>query len=339
MSALIFSFPNVLISGRVALKAKTRRDDASVHRIASEIETERLKLRAEIGVWRDDQALYMPDVLQHASEAQNPEEERLFLPSGVRRGLRKAAWFDALSTFERELRKGQADDALSNLRLALKYKDSLLKGRRRVAYGNKNSTRAAVLLRRVEDLVQHRANTYRRARDAMIALGLSTNDTSFPVLDPTDVVLKVVYGGKELGSGVYTGSWIWTDGPRGILSDAEEDEWEEEGTSIPFLEMNILNSCYVGNKVEWFRAKIDLQQWREESEILDEELKRSARWFGNKSELWNTLASRVLPAPRGFSEYACHKADMFLRRSTEVIEYHNWALTVDIHAKENTSSK
>ncbi|KLO04625.1 hypothetical protein SCHPADRAFT_947570 [Schizopora paradoxa] len=60
---------------------------------------------------------------------------------------------------------------------------------------------------------------------------------------------------NKLGEGSSTGSWIWGKGPQGILSDAEEDKWEEE--------------------VKWFWARLDLKQWREEVEMLDEELKHT----------------------------------------------------------------
>lgn len=216
----------------------------------SEIEAERLKLRAEIGVWRDDQALYMPESLALASESPLPEDDRLRLPSDIPTARRDTQWYKQLSGFEMDLRKGQADDALSNLRLALKYKDSLEKGRRRVAYGNRNSTRAAVLIRRVQDLVLHRAETYRRARKAMIALGMSPTDTKFPELQDAHITLKVIAGAKELGDGKYTGSWIWAKGPRGILSDAEEDEWEEEGEH--------LHSClYITNAYSFQATKLN----------------------------------------------------------------------------------
>ncbi|KLO04261.1 hypothetical protein SCHPADRAFT_840849 [Schizopora paradoxa] len=215
---------------QVALKAKTLRWDASTQRVTTEIAVERQKIRAEIDTWRKDQSVYMPDSLDLATEARYPEDERLFLPSHIPSSHRNTDWFDDLARFERELRRGQAEDALSNLRLALKYKDSLLNKRRQVAYGNRNRTRASLLLGRVGDLVRHRAAIYRRAREALISLGMEENDTQFPVLDQKDVRLKIVYGEKELGSGKYTGSWIWGEGPRGTLSDYEEDVWEEEGT-------------------------------------------------------------------------------------------------------------
>ena len=197
--------------------------------MASEIIAERQKLRAEMDTWRKDQQTYMPESLHLAMEARNAEDERLFLPSHIPSDQRNTDWFETMANFERELRGGQAEDALSNLRLALKYKDTLKLGRKSVAYGNRNKTRSQVLIGRVGDLVRQRAGMYRRARAALISLGMDETDTRFPILEPKDVTLKVVYGAKDLGSGKYTGSWIWGEGPRGILLDAEEDEWEEEG--------------------------------------------------------------------------------------------------------------
>ena len=36
-------------------------------------------------------------------------------------------------------------------------------------------------------------------------MGMDETDTRFPVLEPKDVTLKVVYGAKDLGSGKCTG--------------------------------------------------------------------------------------------------------------------------------------
>ncbi|KLO04246.1 hypothetical protein SCHPADRAFT_807130, partial [Schizopora paradoxa] len=104
---------------------------------------------------------------------------------------------------------GQADDALLNLRLSLRYKDSITQEQKLVAYGNRNRTRASTVLDRVRNLVNHWADTYRRARSALLALGMSESDKEFPNLAPEDVFLKMVYAPKELGTGTYTGSWIW----------------------------------------------------------------------------------------------------------------------------------
>lgn len=82
--------------------------------------------------------------------------------------------------------------------------------------------------------------------------------------------------------------------------------------------------------MEWFRAKIDLKQWREEVEILDEELTRTARWFSKMGDLWRALASGSTSSKRGFSEYAYQKADMFARRSMDAQEHHRRALAVDV---------
>ena len=308
----------------MSLKSKIESQTVTNSRFKSEIDASRMKLRAAVDTWRKDQALYMPDIIKHTSEAQNVEDEILLLPSELKPSQREFHWFDTLAQFEREIRKGQATDALSNLRLSLRYKDSLRKERKQIAYGNRNRTRASVLLERVAVLIDKRADTYRRARDALLALGMSVDDTEFPHLAPEHVTLTLTYSPKELGSGTYTGSWIWEEGPRGVLSDEEEDKWEEEGTPMSFLfEAKLI--CSPGNKVEWFRAKIDLQQWKEELEILDEELKRTARWFATMSKIWREKAMESRQGS-GFSEYAYHKSDMFSRRSKEAVDKRKLAL-------------
>ncbi len=104
-------------------------DDVSIHHVATEINTERLKLHSEIGIWQDDQALYMPEVLKYASESLLVEDEALFLPSELTHDHRNTSWFMQLAKFELDLCKGQAEDALSLLCLALKYQNSLQHGR------------------------------------------------------------------------------------------------------------------------------------------------------------------------------------------------------------------
>ncbi len=120
-----------------------------------------------------------------------------------------------LSGYEEELRKGQADDALCGLRRALKYKENLQWGKRKSAHGNANNTRAVVLIRRAHDLVRLKVTVYRRARDALLRLGMSEKDGIYKPLEDAHVVLKKVKGYPDVGDTQYTGSWIWVEGPRG----------------------------------------------------------------------------------------------------------------------------
>ncbi len=70
--------------------------------------------------------------------------------------------------------------------------------------------------------------------------------------------------------------------------------------SAPFLLFCVcLTFTSAGNRVEWFRAKLNLQQWREESEILNEELKRTANWSDKMLSLWGILGDQLLKC--GFS--------------------------------------
>ena len=171
----------------------------------------------------------MPGASKFALEHNPVEEEDLFLPSNLPKSLHNEPWFTRMAQIEKDLRMGQAEDSLSSLRLALKYRDSLRNGRKKLAPGNKNSTRAATVLQRATYFVESKAEAYRRAREAMLELGMPEDDKRYPPLLAAQVFVKRTSGPKELGEGSFTGSWIWEKGPRGILSDDEEDEWEEEG--------------------------------------------------------------------------------------------------------------
>lgn len=307
----------------------------------SEIEAERSSLHAEVKAWRDDQALYMADVLDAISDATLIEEEKLLLPSELALTYRKAIWFEQLSKYERDLRKGMADDALAALRRALNYRDHLAEKKRKVVHGNKNNTRATVLIKRASNLIGLKANVYRRARLAMLSLGLSESDKTYAELKEEDVVSKNKATYPERGSSKTTDSWIWTIGPRGDLSKKEEDEWEEDGSSSIHSPLILSDaSATKDNRVEWFRARHEMTQWKEEIEILDAELQRTAAWFATMSDLWKTLADSDISPKLGYSPYAYQKSDMHARRSAEAKNLHNWAKTAEIKLpKSKTNTK
>lgn len=181
-------------------------------------------------MWRDDQALYMADIADLISDAPLVEDEMLILPSTLDASHRKTAWFDQLSKYKTDLRRGQADDALCGLRRALDYEENLQSGKQKYVHGNANSTRAVVLIRRARDLGRLKADYYRRAREALLDLGMPDTDKMYPELDDKHIVIqKKKRAYPAVGDSQYTGSWIWVEGPRGVLSEKEEDEWEEEG--------------------------------------------------------------------------------------------------------------
>ncbi len=67
--------------------------------------------------------------------------------------------------------------------------------------------------------------------------------------------------------------------------------------------------------MEWFRARQDTRQWKEEVEILEAELERTRRFFSWMSSIWTQLTAG--PSKPGYAEYAHEKADMHATRAKE----------------------
>ena len=82
-----------------------------------------------------------------------------------------------------------------------------------------------------------------------------------------------------------------------------------------------------------------MTQWKEEVEILEEELKRTEVFFAKVSENWKTLAAQEVSRKRGYTEYALQKADMNARRSSEAKFKLAAALAVDITESEDSKKR
>ncbi len=79
-----------------------------------------------------------------------------------------------------------------------------------------------------------------------------------------------------------------------------------------------------------------MMQWKEEVEILDAELERTAAWFAKMSDLWRELSNTEISSKRGYSEYAHQKADMHARRSAETRTKHQWAVNAELKTNSGT---
>lgn len=77
----------------------------------------------------------------------------------------------------------------------------------------------------------------------------------------------------------------------------------------------ILTTTLIADRVEWFRARQDALQWKEEVEILEAEITRCRRWFTKMAGVWRKLA--IESQKPGYAAYAHEKADIFLRRASE----------------------
>ena len=74
--------------------------------------------------------------------------------------------------------------------------------------------------------------------------------------------------------------------------------------------------------MQWFRSKADLERWKEEVIILEEEMHRICRGFDYHATLWMQIASRF---QGGKAAYACRKAAMFDEMAKHAVDESNTA--------------
>ncbi|KAJ7918916.1 hypothetical protein B0H13DRAFT_1606719, partial [Mycena leptocephala] len=170
-----------------------------------------------------------PALEKHILDAdpERPEKEALFLPSHFMETVRNEMKLAALAQVEYSLQEGQAFDALCDVRTAIRTLNYNLAFKKTQIHGVGPNTKGQNFLKTLSNDIQVAANTYRRARRALLALGLNENDGTLKELVRSDLFGK---GGRraKMGDSKTHEPWIWTTGRAANLSEAEEVEWEAE---------------------------------------------------------------------------------------------------------------
>ncbi|KAJ6524116.1 hypothetical protein DFH09DRAFT_937449 [Mycena vulgaris] len=167
-------------------------------------------------------------IVQVDPDSEKPEKEELFLPSHFTAAMRSELKLEALAQVEYELREGQAFDALGEVRTAIRTLNYNLQIKKAIIHGVGANTKSQNFLKTLSNDIQIAADTYRRARTALLALGLSETDGALQELRKSDLFGK---SGQRvaMGHSKLVDSWFWTTIGRGAnLSQEEEAEWEAE---------------------------------------------------------------------------------------------------------------
>jgi hypothetical protein len=151
-----------------------------------------------------------------------PEAVVLPLPSSIISVDLKAS-LESLRLVERELRKGQANDALEGLRVGLANKSLLLLTDVNQSTTTKQSTRAWASVRNAQSQILSHAHSYQRAWEALKCVGTSEDLLVYQKLDMKDLAtVKDITAAKRFGQGSYTLAWFWRIGPG---QEALTGEW------------------------------------------------------------------------------------------------------------------
>ncbi|KAI4517304.1 hypothetical protein K525DRAFT_153413, partial [Schizophyllum commune Loenen D] len=244
------------------------------------------------------QKVYMPGAQVHieASEsgiqgAVEAEQQKLYLPSDLPASLRRSACAEGLPEKELKLRRGQARDALYNLRRKLHAKQYHIEFRNKNTTGQKKSTRARALLTTLQEKIELDAAAYRKARHAILSLRGVALDDEFPPLLAADLQLEgeesesdaaamaaMARAGASgrprqthVSSGKHKMSWIWT--AKGAPSAKDE--------------ANVLETV----RCLWAKALARKDRWVEEVVILQEDMRRCLRSLEWEADKWRERAS------------------------------------------------
>jgi hypothetical protein len=161
-----------------------------------------------------------------------PESVVLPLPSNIT-GVKLASALKPLISVERELRKGQANDALEGLRIGLANKSLLLLTQVNQSTSTKQSTRAWASVRNTQSQILSHVRAYQRAWLALKSIGTPEDLLVYQRLEEKDlVVVKDITNAKRFGQGSDSLAWFWRIGPS---ENSLSGEWMEECECDEFL--------------------------------------------------------------------------------------------------------
>ncbi|KAJ6481348.1 hypothetical protein DFH09DRAFT_950853, partial [Mycena vulgaris] len=226
------------------------------------------------------------------------ELDKLFLPSDFTSAERAELGLEALGAEELKLRHGQANDALCSLREHIQHSQALRQhknARNNAVWGQAKNTRAVKKIRDIQTRIKKYVKKYRHTRNAMIAIGCDPQDPKFgfPELKDEDLYTKRVDEPHNVGDGAKTEGWIWRQGYYGNLTDEEEAKYVQDSA-----------------KVQWHRARADVERWQEELEIVGQEFCRALQGFKKMHSVWTALADDHENNP-GRKAYASKVASMY----------------------------
>ncbi|KAI6105115.1 hypothetical protein EV401DRAFT_1873905 [Pisolithus croceorrhizus] len=223
--------------------------------------------------WEDDDTvLEAPDeeVQELASELMS-----IWMPSSIGAAKLMEIGLHDLLKEEMELRIGQANDCLDQLRTDLGSKAMLYRQNFRTANSTREGTRTKKEIQKVVVRINKHVRSYQRARKAILRLDLNDNiGEKFKEIQPEDLaVSKEVTEENRFGQGVSKMAWFWmVDGEQNLLNGDSGGLMEE------FYRIN------------WLKARARRDRWREEVSLVRHEMLWTTLWFQYQKEIWETQA-------------------------------------------------
>ncbi|KAF7969176.1 hypothetical protein HWV62_28190 [Athelia sp. TMB] len=212
------------------------------------------------------------DLEERGPDEVRPDRSILLVPSAISSLVIARLGLDHLAEVELEMRKGQANDSLEGLMLALCTQGLLLRTTVRNADGTKTKTRAFNEVTKVRREVETHVRSYRRARKAILALSRDPElAKQYQPIGQNDLKTADITDERRLGQSRDTLAWFWQIG----AEKAEKHEWTEE--------------FY---RVSWLRAKARKDRWSEEKIMVSHEMLFVILFHEREAKVWKRRARK-----------------------------------------------
>ncbi|KAJ7439025.1 hypothetical protein B0H11DRAFT_2254147 [Mycena galericulata] len=296
------------------------------------------KLRRKILAWIDIQRGFFPVV--DALRAREDEARariaktqpipgvpvydlRLWLPSAIMKQPEEARREQSIvmqdaQNYEYRLRVGQANESLHEIRRQLLVRTHLYKYKDVNAWGVRQNMRSSEKIEVCNDRVRRMAAQYRAARGALVVLGrVLENDEWEKTLRPladTDLrgMPRATFADPERQKGAPKGKKRRMQKRKGPKPPTEVSWiWIAQAEGAKPGESAAMNEAL---RIEWAKARARFLCWREEIDLLEEEMRRIQQFLTWRSVWWQDRVDvRGLPdgAQReGETAYALRQAKL-----------------------------
>ncbi|KAI5982501.1 hypothetical protein EDC04DRAFT_2616638 [Pisolithus marmoratus] len=223
----------------------------------------------DLEFWDDDEREWQAseeDVEELASELMS-----IWMPSSIGAAKLMELGLHDLLKEERELRIGQANDCLDQLRTDL---------------GNKamEGTRAKKEIQKVVARVNKHVRSCQRARQAILWLDPDVNMAQkYQEIRPEDLaVSKEVTEENRFGQGTSKLAWFW-------MMDGEQTQLNEESGGL-------MQEFY---QINWLKARARRDRWKEEVSLVRHEMLWTGLWFKHHKNIWEKRALQSTEPGKG----------------------------------------
>ncbi|KAI5990270.1 hypothetical protein EDC04DRAFT_2912013 [Pisolithus marmoratus] len=210
--------------------------------------------------WHDDEGNW--EAPEEDSEELASELMSIWMPSSIGAAKLMELGLHGLLKEERELRIGQANDCLDQLRTDL---------------GNKamEGTRSKKEIQKVVARVNKHVRSYQRARQAILQLDPDVNiKERYQEIQPEDLaVSKEVTEENRFGQGTSKLAWFW-------MMDGDERQLNVEAGGL-------MAEFY---RINWLKARARRDRWKEEVLLVRHEMLWTSLWFKHHKNIWEKRA-------------------------------------------------